>query len=347
MLVRKHPVLVGGSVESEHISGPVSPRRTACRIRPGASVPRLRLVIAGSPVRAHLVGAPVHDQPSKPSLLLVDDDSHRPSPVPRARNRCPDLHHLGKLPVPLPPAASRLANLEAFLFDLDGVLTPTAEVHMRAWSRLFTSYLAAKGLDQTYTDDDYFTFIDGRPRYDGVRAFLASRGVTLPEGTPDDPPELETVCGLGNRKNRTFNDTLRDQGVTAYRGSVALLDAAAASGLRVAVVTSSRNGTAVLAAAGLSDRFGVVVDGLLSAGHGLPGKPAPDTYLHAAELLGLPAAACAVVEDAPSGIDAGRAGDFGLVIGVDRGVGAATLLARGADLVIDDLAELIPFLPAS
>jgi beta-phosphoglucomutase family hydrolase len=249
--------------------------------------------------------------------------------------------------VPLPPAASRLANLEAFLFDLDGVLTPTAEVHMRAWSRLFTSYLAAKGLDQTYTDDDYFTFIDGRPRYDGVRAFLASRGVTLPDGTPDDPPELETVCGLGNRKNRTFNDTLRDQGVTAYRGSVALLDAAAASGLRVAVVTSSRNGTAVLAAAGLSDRFGVVVDGLLSAGHGLPGKPAPDTYLHAAELLGLPAAACAVVEDAPSGIDAGRAGDFGLVIGVDRGVGAATLLARGADLVIDDLAELIPFLPAS
>jgi len=242
-------------------------------------------------------------------------------------------------------ALTRLDSLQAILFDLDGVLTPTAEVHMRAWSRLFTAYLDAEGIDGAYTDDDYFTYIDGRPRYDGVRAFLASRGVTLPEGTPQDPPEHETVCGLGNRKNRTFNDTLRDQGVTAYPGSVALLDAAPASGLRVAVVTSSRNGVAVLKAAGLSDRFGVVVDGLLSVEHGIAGKPAPDTYLHAAQLLGLPASACAVVEDAPSGIDAGRAGRFGLVIGVDRGVGVATLLAHGADVVVDDLAQLIPFLP--
>lgn len=241
----------------------------------------------------------------------------------------------------------RLATLQAFLFDLDGVLTPTAEVHMRAWSRLFTSFLDTEGIEEAYTDEDYFTYVDGRPRYDGVRAFLASRGLTLPEGTPEDPPEAKTVCGLGNRKNRTFNDTLLEQGVAPYPGSVALLDAAEAAGYRIAVVTSSRNGTAVLEAAGLRDRFGVVVDGLLSAERGIAGKPAPDTYLHAAELLGLPASACAVVEDAPSGIDAGRAGGFGLVIGVDRGVGADTLLAHGADLTIDDLAELIPFLPVS
>lgn len=248
--------------------------------------------------------------------------------------------------MPQSPASTRLASLKALLFDLDGVLTPTADVHRQAWSRLFGAFLESKGNHQAYTDDDYFTYIDGRPRYDGVRAFLASRGISLPEGHPEDGPELETVFGLGNRKNRTFNETLRDQGVTAYPGSVKLLDAAAASGLMMAVVTSSRNGVAVLEAAGLSDRFGVVVDGLLSVEHGIAGKPAPDTYLHAAGLLGIPASACAVVEDAPSGIDAGRAGQFGLVIGVDRGVGAETLLAHGADLVVEDLAELVPLLPA-
>lgn len=241
---------------------------------------------------------------------------------------------------------ARLASLQALLFDLDGVLTPTAEVHMRAWARLFSEYLAGRGIDRPYTDEDYFTHIDGRPRYDGVRALLASRGITLPEGSPEDAPTLDTVCGLGNRKNRTFNETLEEQGVAAYPGSLALLDAARTAGLRTAVVTSSRNGTAVLAAAGLTARFGTVVDGLLAAELGIAGKPAPDTYLHAAELLGLPASACAVVEDAPSGVAAGRAGEFGLVIGVDRGVGAATLLGHGADVVVDDLAELIPFLAA-
>jgi beta-phosphoglucomutase family hydrolase len=245
------------------------------------------------------------------------------------------------------PAAARLSSLQALLFDLDGVLTPTADVHMRAWSRLFSDYLDSRGIDQPYTDEDYFTHIDGRPRYDGVRAFLASRGIALPEGTPEDAPELETVCGLGNRKNRTFNETLAEQGVTAYPGSVALLDAARAAGTRMAVVTSSRNGTAVLEAAGLTDRFTTVVDGLLSAERGIAGKPAPDTYLYAAELLGLPAAACAVIEDAPSGVAAGRAGAFGLVVGVDRGVGAETLRAHGADVVIDDLAELLPALPTT
>lgn len=300
---------------------------------------------------------PAESFPSLPGRPLPPDDPHlwsrttplSPiSPALRGLVLIRTSRHLAKATstVTPPPAAARLSSLDALLFDLDGVLTPTAEVHMRAWSRLFTSYLDAHGIGEAYTDDDYFTHIDGRPRYDGVRAFLASRGLTLPEGTPDDPPEAETVCGLGNRKNRTFNETLLEQGVAPYPGSVALLDAARAIGLRVAVVTSSRNGTAVLEAAGLAPRFEVVVDGLLAAEHGIAGKPAPDTYLHAAGLLGLPASACAVVEDAPSGVAAGRAGDFGLVIGVDRGVGADTLLTHGADLTIDDLAELIPFLPA-
>ncbi|WP_049822060.1 HAD family hydrolase [Arthrobacter sp. H41] len=245
------------------------------------------------------------------------------------------------------PAAARLLSLRALLFDLDGVLTPTADVHMQAWSRLFTPYLKAKGIGSGYTDADYFTYIDGRPRYDGVRALLTSRGITLPEGAPEDAPELETVSGLGNRKNKAFNEALAENGVAPYPGSLALLDAAVATGLEVAVVTSSRNGVAVLVAAGIRDRFDVVVDGLLAAERGIAGKPDPDTYLHAAGMLGLPASACAVVEDASSGVAAGRAGEFGLVVGVNRGVGADTLLAHGADIVVDDLAELIPLLPDS
>jgi len=234
------------------------------------------------------------------------------------------------------PDASALRGLRALLFDLDGVLTPTADVHMHAWSRLFTSYLESKGIAEGYSDADYFRYVDGRPRYDGVRALLASRGIVLPEGEPSDDPALETVCGLGNRKNAAFNAVLEAEGVAPYPGSLAFLDAAIAAGVEVAVVTSSRNGVPVL-----------VVDGLLAAERSIAGKPAPDTYLYAAELLGLTAAECAVVEDAHSGVAAGRAGAFGLVVGVDRGVGAETLLEHGADLVVDDLAELLPFLPVS
>ncbi|WP_268817143.1 MULTISPECIES: HAD family hydrolase [unclassified Rathayibacter] len=245
------------------------------------------------------------------------------------------------------PDASALRGLKALLFDLDGVLTPTADVHMHAWARLFTPYLESKGIERGYSDADYFQYIDGRPRYDGVRALLASRGITLPEGSPSDDPALETVCGLGNRKNAAFNATLDEEGVSPYPGSLAFLDAAIAAGVEVAVVTSSRNGVPVLEAAGLRDRFEVVVDGLLAADRGIAGKPAPDTYLYAAELLGLTAAECVVVEDAHSGVAAGRAGAFGLVVGVDRGVGRETLLAHGADIVVDDLAELLPFLPSA
>ncbi|MEV7973179.1 beta-phosphoglucomutase family hydrolase [Cellulomonas sp. NPDC089187] len=236
--------------------------------------------------------------------------------------------------------SSTLDQLDAVLFDLDGVLTPTAVVHMHAWSRLFTPVLAAHGATP-YTDADYFAYIDGKPRYDGVRSLLTSRGIELPWGDPSDGPEAETVCGLGNRKNAVFTEVLRTEGVTPYPGSVALVDALIADGRKVAVVSSSRNAVPVLAAAGLTDRFPVVVDGLVAAERGLPGKPAPDTYLDAAAQLGVPAARAVVVEDAESGVASGRAGAFGLVVGVDRGAGADTLIENGADLVVQDLAELL------
>ncbi|MGV8909055.1 MAG: HAD family hydrolase [Propionicimonas sp.] len=259
---------------------------------------------------------------------------------------------------------------DAALFDLDGVLTPTAEVHMRAWSRMFNDFLDARrpstlrqaqgrpssgsggggsgsggggGEDlRAYTEADYFEHVDGKPRYDGVRDFLASRAIMLPLGEPSDPPEAETVCGLGNRKNLSFAAVLETEGVRPYPGSVLLLDYLAATGVAVAVVSSSKNADAVLTAAGLRDRFEVVVDGNLATDLGLPGKPAPDTYSHAAAALGVPVERAVVFEDAVSGTASGRAGHFGLVVGVDRGVGAQALLDSGADLVVSDLAELLP-----
>jgi len=234
-------------------------------------------------------------------------------------------------------------DYEAVLFDLDGVLTPTAEVHMRAWRDLFVDFLTKRGLvDQPYTEQDYFDHIDGKPRYDGVRSMLASRGLTLAEGDPSDAPEVETVCGLGNRKNAFFSSVLADDGVDPYPGSVALLDFLAERGTQVAVVSSSRNAPAVLEAAGLADRFTVVVHGGIAAERGLAGKPSGDTFVHAAEQLGVPVQRGVVFEDALSGVTAGKDGGFGLVVGVDRGVGADRLTAAGADLVVADLAELVP-----
>lgn len=240
-----------------------------------------------------------------------------------------------------PAAAERLLGLRAVLFDLDGVITPTAEIHMHAWAKLFSAYLASRGIAEPYTDDDYFAHIDGRPRYDGVRAMLASRGIVLPEGSPTDAPELETVCGLGNRKNTVFTAVLEEDGIAAYPGSLAFLDTVVAAGLEVAVVSSSKNAEVVLQAAGLRDRFEVVMDGVVAAREGIAGKPAPDTYVEAARLLGFTPADCVVVEDAHSGVEAGRQGAFGLVLGVDRGIGAQTLIDAGADIVVDDLDELI------
>ena len=229
----------------------------------------------------------------------------------------------------------------AALFDLDGVLTPTAEVHMKAWRRMFTDYFEAHGITPAYTDADYFAYVDGKPRYDGVRACLASRGVVLPEGTPADAPGTETICGIGNTKNEAFAAILRDEGVEPYAGSVRLLDHLETLGVPMAVVSSSRNAPEVLAAAGIAHRFPVVVDGNVVASEGIAGKPAPDMFELAALRLGVADEDAVVVEDALSGVAAGAAGDFGLTVGVDRGAGEEALLDGGADIVVHDLEELI------
>jgi beta-phosphoglucomutase family hydrolase len=225
---------------------------------------------------------------------------------------------------------------DAVLFDLDGVVTPTAEVHMRAWYEMFNAFLASydgPGDRSAYTDDDYFAHVDGKPRYEGVADFLASRGI---------PASQELVVELGDRKNDAFNAVLERDGVTAYAGSVLLLDHLREIEMPLAVVSSSVNAPAVLAAAGLSDRFITVVSGAVADELGLPGKPAPDTFLHAAEVLGATAAGSVVLEDAVSGVRAGATGGFGLVVGVDRGAGADRLTEAGAHLVVPDLAELVP-----
>lgn len=232
-------------------------------------------------------------------------------------------------------------DYDAALFDLDGVITPTAEVHMRAWDEMFNTFLRDEGVAEPYTERDYFEYVDGKPRYDGVRSFLASREIELPEGTPDDAADERTVCGLGNRKNDDFERILAAEGVEAYPGSVALVEALVARGTKLAIVSSSRNAPAVLEAAGMKQHFPVIVDGKVAAADGLPGKPAPDTFLAAAERVGATKERSVVFEDALSGVQAGRAGAFGLVVGVDRGAGAEALTDNGADVVVSDLEELL------
>ncbi len=232
-------------------------------------------------------------------------------------------------------------DYDAALFDLDGVITPTAEVHMRAWAKMFGEFLQGRGVEEPYVDDDYFTYVDGKPRYDGVRSFLQSRGIDLPEGDPSDPVTAETVAGLGNRKNAVFEQILESEGVEAYPGSLKLVKALVDRGTKMAIVSSSRNAPAVLKAADMLDYFPVIVDGRVAAERHLAGKPAPDTFLDAARQLDVPKERAVVLEDALSGVAAGRSGNFGLVIGVNRGVGADALLKNGADLVIDDLDELL------
>ena len=241
------------------------------------------------------------------------------------------------------PAYARAVDwtdYDAALFDLDGVITPTAEVHMRAWDQMFNDFLRDRGVAEPYTDADYFTYVDGKPRYDGVRSFLASRSITLPDGDASDAASAETVSGLGNRKNDDFEQILKTEGVAPYPGSVALVKALVARGTKMAIVSSSRNAAAVLTAAGMIDYFPVIVSGKEAGERGLPGKPAPDTFLAAADDLGVPKERAVVFEDALSGVQAGRAGDFGLVVGVDRGVGADALKQHGADVVVDDLEVL-------
>lgn len=239
------------------------------------------------------------------------------------------------------------SRFRAVLFDLDGVLTPTAAVHAEAWRRVFDAFLSDRagrtgGEAGVFTQADYLATVDGRPRYDGVRTFLASRNIILPEGDPSDPPGFDSVCAIGNMKNEMFNRVLLDEGVDAYPGSLALLDHLSALGVAAGVVSSSANAVAVLDGAGISERFAAVVDGREARRLGLEGKPSPDTFLEGARRLGFTPAEVAVVEDAASGVTAGRAGGFGLVVGVDRDGEPGRLEAAGADLVVEDLAELLP-----
>lgn len=235
----------------------------------------------------------------------------------------------------------------ACLFDLDGVLTQTASVHAAAWKEMFDAYLRerAGSTGEPFvpfdSGDDYRLYVDGMPRSDGVRSFLASRGITLPEGSPADPPGAETVVGLGNRKNELVLELIREHGVTVYEGSVRYVEAVRDAGLARAVVSSSANTLDVLRAAGLEDLFDVRIDGVVAAERGLRGKPAPDTFLAGADALGVGPGASAVFEDALSGVQAGRAGDFGFVVGVDRTGQADALRSRGADIVVADLSELL------
>jgi beta-phosphoglucomutase family hydrolase len=238
-------------------------------------------------------------------------------------------------------------DIEACLFDLDGVLTKTAEVHAAAWKSMFDGYLRRRA-DRTGepfvafdAGADYDEYVDGKPRYDGVRSFLASRGIHLPDGTPDDDPGTETIDGLGNRKNDLVLELIARDGVDAYEGSVRYVRAARDAGLRRAVVSSSSNCRDVLEAAGILDLFEEIVDGVVATREGLKGKPAPDTFLAGARRLGVDAARAAVFEDAVAGVEAGRAGGFGCVVGVDRVGHADALRAHGADLVVRDLAELL------
>lgn len=238
-------------------------------------------------------------------------------------------------------------GIRACLFDLDGVLTQTAVVHAAAWKEMFDAFLQerASRLGEPFVPfdaaDDYQLYVDGMPRADGVRSFLASRGIVLPEGGGDDPPGAETVQGLGNRKNELVLERIRESGVIVYEGSVDYVRAVRDAGVARAVVSSSANTADILRSAGIDDLFDVRVDGLVAKERGLRGKPAPDTFLAAAEAFGVGAAEAAVFEDALAGVEAGRAGEFGFVVGVDRVGQAAALLERGADVVVSDLSELL------
>jgi beta-phosphoglucomutase family hydrolase len=238
-------------------------------------------------------------------------------------------------------------EVQACLFDLDGVVTKTALVHAAAWKQTFDEFLRERA-KQTGTKfvpfdkvGEYDRYVDGKPRLDGTRSFLQARGINLPEGSPDDPPTAQTVNGLSNRKNALVLEMIDKQGVQVYDGSVRYINAVRKAGLRTAVVSSSANTVQVLKVAGLTGLFDARIDGVVAKQRGLAGKPAPDTFLAGAEALGVPAAHAAVFEDALAGVEAGHAGHFGLVVGVNRTGQAAELAKHGADVVVDDLEELL------
>ena len=236
---------------------------------------------------------------------------------------------------------------DAVLFDLDGVITNTATIHATCWKQMFDEYLQARATQKRETfrafdlANDYRLYVDGKPRFDGVRDFLRSRSIELPEGSRDDPAELETVCGLGNRKNELVNEVIESKGVEPYEGSVKLIQQLRRQGFKTAIVTSSQNCTTVLKAAKLEAFFEVHVDGETMHAQHLAGKPAPDSFLAAAKLLGTESARSVVIEDALAGVEAGARGKFGLVIGVARKGNAKELRQHGAHLVVNDLSELV------
>jgi beta-phosphoglucomutase family hydrolase len=239
------------------------------------------------------------------------------------------------------------AGITTCLFDLDGVLTQTAKIHARAWKEMFDDFLrdwsqrTGEPFREFDRPTDYDEYVDGKPRLEGVRSFLQSRGIELPMGSPSDPPDAETVHALGTRKNDLVLELIRQQGVEPYEGSVRFAEAARDQGLRRAVVSSSTNCRDVLVAAGIDQLFETVIDGVVAEREGLAGKPAPDTFLAGGRALGAEPAQAAVFEDALAGVEAGRAGNFGWVVGVDRTGQADALRRRGADVVVDDLAELL------
>lgn len=239
-------------------------------------------------------------------------------------------------------------SFDAVLFDLDGVLTATAKIHAICWKRMFDAYLKRRAAmaNESFSpfdiENDYKEFVDGKLRYDGVRSFLASRGIELPEGSPEDDPETETICGLGNRKDRMVGEILANESIEVFEGSLRLVHWLRRRQVPIAVVSASRNCEAVLAAGGIADLFAVRVDGVVADELQLPGKPAPDSFLKAAELLGIEPEKAVVIEDAIAGVQAARSGGFGLVVGVERHGDAEALRAGGADLVVTDLAELLP-----
>ncbi|TFV87888.1 HAD family hydrolase [Blastococcus sp. CT_GayMR20] len=244
--------------------------------------------------------------------------------------------------MPAPGPLGLPDSIRVCLFDLDGVLTRTATVHFAAWKRTFDEFLQRFHPDQPeFSQLDYNRYVDGKHRADGVRGFLASRGITLPEGSPGDPPEAATVQAIATRKNDMVLRELEEHGVEVYPGSVRYLRKVKEAGLATAVVTASANGEKVIAAGGFADLIDVRVDGLVAARDALRGKPEPDTFLAAARLLGAEPAAAAVYEDAISGVQAGRAGGFGYVVGVDRVGQAEALQAAGADVVVTDLEQLM------
>jgi beta-phosphoglucomutase family hydrolase len=238
-------------------------------------------------------------------------------------------------------------RFDAVLFDLDGVLTATAIIHSRCWKSMFDEFLSRRAAEkkepfQSFDiETDYKQYVDGKPRYEGVRSFLASRHISLSEGTPDDPPTADTVCGLGNRKDELVKAAIDRGEVEPYPGSVALVRQLREQGIRTAVVSSSNNCEQVLQAAGILDLFEVRVDGLVASQLHLPGKPAPDTFLKAAQMLGVSPARAVVVEDALAGVESGQAGGFGLVVGVNREGSGEALRTHGADIVVTDLEELL------